>query len=505
MPMQRRPNILLLCTDQQRYDTLGCTGSPTAQTPNLDGLAREGTLFDNCYVQNPICSPSRASLFTGKYPRNHGLWANGVSLPANNRLFTRALADAGYDCGMIGKQHLSACQDWRTEPRLDDGYRVFEWAHDPIHRSPQNSYLAWLRATYPAIHDAAFGSPVAGSSSDVGNKARGATPMNVVPVEAHFSHWVADRAIDFIAEPGRPAGKPFFLIANFFDPHHPFGAPADYRGRFNAEAIPPPIGRDRELDGKPAAQRDYSRSSYAGMAPGYLDYEAAEIQELRAAYHAMIALVDDEVGRVLAALADAGLAEDTLVVFTSDHGEMLGDHQMLLKGPMMYDSCTKVPLIMRWPGQVQAGQRRPELVQWIDLTSTFLEAAGSHGLPAAQGASLLALASGGDQGDWRCWAMCEYRDSGHPGSDLATTDPRSAGVHTTMLRWADWKLVIWHGRPALDRERDGELYHLATDPDELFNLFHDPAQAGQKELMMARLLDVLDATEDRSQPRVAAW
>ena len=218
----------------------------------------------------------------------------------------------------------------------------------------------------------------------------------------------------------------------------------------------------------------------------------------------MIALVDDEVGRVLAALDQSGRAQDTLVVFTSDHGEMLGDHQMLLKGPMLYDCCTRVPLILRWPGHVPSGQRRTELVQWIDLTSTFLAAAGSRGLPAAQGASLLGLAAGQAEG-WREWALGEYRDSGHPGSDLALVDPRFAGVHTTMLRWGEWKLVVWHGRPAVDRERDGELYCLAADPDELSNLFHDPAFRDQRDLMVARLLDVLDATEDRSPPRVAAW
>jgi len=504
MPISKRPNILLLCTDQQRYDTLGCTGSPVAQTPRLDLLAGKGTLFETCYVQNPICSPSRASLFTGQYVRNHGLWANGVSLPPHDRMFTRALADAGYDCGMIGKQHLAACQDWRTEPRQDDACRVFEWAHDPIHRSPQNSYLAWLRQSFPAIHDQVFGGRRNPGGSEAGNKARGATPMNVVPAEAHFSHWVADRTIAFLSDPARRNDQPFFLIANFFDPHHPFGAPEPYRARFDADRIPPPVGRPGELAGKPAVQRDYSEASYGGAAPGFLDYAPEEIRELRAAYHAMIALVDDEVGRVLDALDSAGLAEDTLVIFTSDHGEMLGDHQILLKGPMMYDCCTRVPLILRWPGQVREGQRRRELVQWIDLTSTILDAAGCRGLPRAQGASLLGLAAGRDE-PWREWALCEYRDSGHPGDGTAPGEINRAGVHTTMLRWENWKLVVWHGRPSVDRDRDGELYDLDSDPDELDNLFHDPSHRERRELMLARLIDVTEATEDRSAPRVAAW
>lgn len=499
-----RPNILVMCTDQQRYDTLGCTGNPHAQTPNLDALAAAGAVFEACYVQNTICSPSRASLFTGQYVHNHGLWANGVALPPHARMFTRALADAGYDCGTIGKQHLSACQGGENEPRHDDGLRVFEWAHDPIHPAPGNAYAAWLRDRFPVVHDQVFGGVAAGP--EAGNQARGATAANVVPPEAHFSHWVAERAVAFINDPVRPTGQPFFLLANFFDPHHPFGAPAAYRGRFDAISIPGPVGSVMELATKPAVQAEYSRASYGGAAPGFQDYSGQEVMELRAAYHAMVALVDTAVGCILGALQEAGLAQNTLVVFTSDHGEMLGDHGILLKGPMMYDCCTRVPLVMRWPGRVRAGLRCPELVQWIDLTSTIMDAAliDPAGLPRAQGTSLLDLAAGYDVA-WRPWALSEYRDSGHPGGGTEPAQPNPRGVHTTMLRWENWKLVVWHGRPAVDRDRDGELYDLAEDPDELVNLFRSSEHRERRALMMARLLDVLEATEDRSEPRVAAW
>jgi len=163
MTSQTPPNILLICSDQQRYDTLGASGNPHVRTPALDRLAGEGVLFENCYVQNPVCAPSRASLMTGRYVHSHGLWANGVSLPERERLFTRALADAGYDCGLIGKLHLSACEDGRIEVRHDDGFRTFRWAHDPYPGSAENRYHQWLRATRPDLYDAAVdpGSPVA--------------------------------------------------------------------------------------------------------------------------------------------------------------------------------------------------------------------------------------------------------------------------------------------------------------------------------------------------------
>ena len=161
MPSARQPvfsmdkvqkNILVLMTDQQRFDSLGCYGNMHAQTPNLDRLAARGALFKSCYVQNPICSPSRATYATGLYPRNHGLWANGVTLPGGLPLLSKALANAGYDCGMAGKQHLAPVAGREQEPRLDDGYRVYRWSHSPNHPSPFNSYQNWLRLHHPDVY-----------------------------------------------------------------------------------------------------------------------------------------------------------------------------------------------------------------------------------------------------------------------------------------------------------------------------------------------------------------
>jgi len=433
-----RPNILFICTDQQRGDSLSCTGASWAVTPNLDKLASEGALFRNCYVQNPVCCPSRASLFTGKYVANHGLYANGVPLPAHQKLFTRTLADAGYDCGMIGKQHLSPCDSWQTEPRQDDGYRVFEWAHGPNHRAVENDYHRWLRKSCPAIYESIFPDKGANEDTEFGNRAKSGTQIDRVPKEAHYSHWVAERAIDFIQHPRQT--KPFCLVANFFDPHHPFGAPQEFRDQINADDIPAPNTTADELDHKPAPHRAYSEKSYSGTAPGFQDYSADEIKEIRAQYWAMIALVDHEVGRILAALERSGLVDDTLVVFTSDHGEMLGNHQQLLKGPQLYDDLTRVPLIARWPGVIDSATEIEQPVQWVDLPATLLDASGCAKGHGVQGESLLPLATGKST-NWRQWAISEYRYSGF------ATDPL---LMTTMLRYNEWKLIVWHGSPATD-------------------------------------------------------
>jgi arylsulfatase A-like enzyme len=468
-----RPNILLLCTDQQRYDALGAAGNPHVHTPNLDRLASQGARFTNCYAQSPICGPSRASLMTGRYPRNHGLWANGVDMDPSEHLFTRALADAGYDCGLAGKLHLGSAYAGRIEPRLDDGFRVFRWAHDPYLRSPANAYHTWLRDHHRDLYESA-----------VVQRTRS---IDGLPQEAHYSHWVAEEAIEFLQHTRVP-DAPFCFVANFF------------RGLYDSGSLPAPITVDGELDTKPPIYQQESARSYAGHAPGFAEHSAEQIQEIKAQYYAMVSLVDAEVGRILDVLEAEGLAEDTLVVFSSDHGEMLGDHQMLLKGPMLFDCSVRVPLLIRWPGNVPAGTVREELVEWIDLSRTLLAAAGDPPFPRAQGRDLALLWGDGDGADGgfddRDWVLSEYRDGCY------AYDPP---VHTTMVRHGDWKIVVHHGAPASDRARTGELYDLASDPQELTNLWDAPEAKEQRRAMQDFLLDVLVATEDRSRPRLAPF
>ncbi|MBI1295778.1 sulfatase-like hydrolase/transferase [bacterium] len=486
--MASRPNILFICTDQQRFDSLGCYGNVHVQTPTIDKLAEDGVLFEQCYVQSPVCSPSRASLLTGQYVHAHGLWANGVALPDHAQIFSKALADDGYDCGLIGKWHQAACFQGRTEPRRDDGFRFFQWAHDPTHGSPENQYHRWLETEHPELYAEAI-------RHGTGRQGHKTVPFDTMPTEAHYSHWVAEKSIEFL-EDERNDDTPFFLWVNFFDPHHPFIAPQEYLDRYDPSMLPAPVGYPGELESKPEIQRQASQKSYGGHASGFTEHAAAEIQEIIAAYYAMMSLIDDEVARILARLQALGLDENTLVIFTSDHGEMLGDHQLLLKGPMLYEAAVRVPLILRWPGHLPAGERRDDLVQWIDLNPTMLDAAGVDPLPGNQAQSLLPLARGDEDASSRGWALCEYRDSGHP---------YQPPVHTTMLRTGQYKLIVNHGAPATARPREGELYDLAADPNELRNLWADPAHREVRTELQEMLLDVLVATEDRGQVREAYW
>ncbi len=485
---KKRPNVLLICTDQQRFDALGCYGNARIKTPHIDNLAAEGVLFERCYVQSPVCGPSRASLLTGQYVHNHGLWANGVALPEHKRLFTQNLADVGYDCGLIGKSHLAACFQGRTEPRRDDGFRTFKWAHDPSHGSPENHYHRWLEARFPELYARAM-------ENGPGRQGHNTVPFDTMPTEAHYSRWVGEESSRFLREERDPE-RPFFFMANFFDPHHPFVAPEEYLDRYDPAALPPPIGGPELLADRPPILTEAHHGSYAGHARGFADHSPEEIQNIIAAYYAMVTLIDDEVGRILSTVSELDLEQETLVIFTSDHGEMLGDYGLLLKGPMFYDGAVRVPLILRWPGQLPAGERRSQIVEWLDLGATVLDATATPPLAGDQGISLLPIARGDEEAPSRGWALTEYRNSGHP------YDPP---VQATMLRQERYKLVVHHGEPATDRKRCGELYDMDADPQELHNLWDDPNHLEIRRELEAALLDTLVATEDRSQPRQAFW
>ncbi|MFC7620825.1 sulfatase-like hydrolase/transferase [Microlunatus sp. GCM10028923] len=486
--MARRPNIVIICTDQHRFDAVSTHPGSAAVTPHLERLAADGAVFDHCYSPSPVCAPARASMLTGQYPSSHGLWANGVTLPADASLVSRELAEAGYRTGLIGKLHLAAAFQGRTEERIEDGFEYRRWAHDPFHGSPDNAYHQWLRDRFPELWQAAVGDVV---TPDQEGFVHADTAFDAMPTEAHYSTWVAEEATEFLQADDE---RPFFLVANLFDPHHPFVAPEEYLARFPAGSVPPPVGGLDELATKPAFQTESSGCSYAGHGPSFTDFDAAGIDEIRRTYQAMVTLADESIGKIIEVLDQDRFKADTLVIFTSDHGELLGDHAMLLKGPMMYDIAVRVPMIMRWPDQVPAGRRVASQVGLHDVARTLRAAAALPEQPADQGIDLVAVADGRAEG--RDWSLSQYRDSGYP-----NTPP----VHSTMLRSGSYKIILWHGDPADGRESEGELYDLAADPDELINLWQEPEHLATRARLLQQLVDTSVAVEDRSAPRVAPW
>ncbi|MBM4080015.1 MAG: sulfatase, partial [Planctomycetes bacterium] len=358
-----QPNILWICTDQQRYDTIAALGNRHIRTPHLDKLVSESVTFTHAFAQNTVCTPSRASFLTGRYPRTTRTRQNGQNIPADEVLVTKMLADAGYDCGLAGKLHLSACEPRHCktrERRIDDGYRVFQWSHHPNPDWPENDYIKWLQAKGVQWKDVYEGP-----------KGRPAYPG--VPAPLHQTTWCFEKAMEFIAEPRR---GPWLMSINCFDPHHPFDPPKEYLDRYDPDALPPPKYRPGELDAKPHFQRIDHQGAYGGKGMSFAKLTPRQHREVIAAYYAMIEQIDDQVGRILRFLDDTGQRQNTLVIFMTDHGEMLGDHGIYLKGPYLYDCAVRVPLILSWSGHFQAGLRSDALVELVDLVPTLLEALG---------------------------------------------------------------------------------------------------------------------------------
>lgn len=442
-----RPNILVLMTDQQRYDSLGCYGVDWVKTPNLDRLASQGVIFDNYYATNPICAPSRASLFTGKHLPGHGVYKLHDILPEDEVCFTRRLQQRGYHTALFGKMHVSGriYEEARRHP--NDGFDVYEWCMEAMLSmdSPLNGYAPWLKEQDPAFHDRL--------------KAEGRKLLHH-PRELHMTHWAAERTIDYIRR--SPKDRPFFCKMSVFDPHNPYeDYPLEMLELVDEKGIPRPVERPKG-EKRPQGILRERNHSYLG---GFDKFDQDDFHKMRLGYFASLALFDLEVGRVLEALEQSGFADNTLVIVTSDHGDMLGDQELLVKGAFFYDPCVKIPLILRWPGRIPAGRRSAELVQIHDLAATSLAAAGfsrdelDRWMPESTD---LRPVANGEKGHEE--AVCCYRNSGICDQGTAWDPP----IHCTMFRDERFKLNVYHG------ERFGELYDMLEDPRELNNLWDHP-------------------------------
>ncbi|MBI1374349.1 MAG: sulfatase-like hydrolase/transferase [Phycisphaera sp.] len=479
------PNILWICTDQQRYDTIGALGQPLVRTPHIDKLIGEGVTFDRAYCQSPVCTPSRASFLTGRYPRTTRCRQNGQSMPATERLVPRELADRGYVCGLAGKLHLASASAGKIEPRIDDGYadEHFHWSHHPQDDwGHANAYIEWL-ASRGHTWDELYGPAISPWVYDG------------IPAEHHQTTWCAEQTSAFIREMGARGGghvrqAPWMFSVNIYAPHHPFDPPREYLDRYLARnplhTIPLPRTRPGELDSKTTFMRADHHTARDGIATYTVDQMSDDDKRLiTAAYHAMCEHIDDAVGTMLAALDESGQRDNTLVIFMSDHGELLGDHDVYLKGPHFFEPSVHVPLTMRWPGRFREGLRVDGLVELVDLAPTLLNAAEIDTPEAMQGRSLLPICTGdADPSHHRDHVFCEYYNAW-----------QHKDAYGTMLRTADHKIVVYHGTD------QGELYDLRADPDEFDNLWDDAAHAETKVRLMKACFDASVFTMDPTPVR----
>ncbi len=469
--MNSPPNVLWICTDQQRHDTINALGNPHARTPHLDRFIGQGVSFDNAFCQSPVCAPSRASFLTGRYPRATRCRQNGQSIPPDEILVSKIFSDAGYRCGLAGKLHLASCSDGKVEDRTADGYHDFHWSHHPQPDWPENAYTQWLEEKGTSW-DEIYGPKI--------------TPYvySGAPAELHQTTWCAEKTVEFIRANQE---RPWFFSFNCFDPHHPFDPPPEYLERYDFDQMPLPKNHPEEE----AQQTSYQKKDreWAHDSPGEFHTSAMSTEDHRQVYAAnlaMVELIDDQFGRILAALEETGQAENTFVVFMSDHGEMLGDHGIYFKGPHFYDCATRVPLVVRWPeGSVRSNLRAGGLVELLDLAPTMLEAAGLEIPSRMQGNSLLPVLRGeSDPSRIRERVYSEYYNSW-----------THKDAYGTMLRTETEKIVVYHGTD------QGELYDLAADPDEFHNLWDVTEEKDRKLRLMKACFDASVLTMDPDPPR----
>ncbi len=452
-PMKHRtemPNILWICTDQQRYDTIHALGNQHIRTPNLDRLVETGVAFTYAHCQGPICTSSRGSFLTGRYPRPIRSCCNGNDKWENAApLITKTLADVGYDCGLAGKLHLSAAYG-RVEKRPDDGYRVFHWSHHPTDSWPEgHAYEEWL------------------NSKDTGHT-KLKRKYGYIPPEYHQTTWCTDRAIDFIKE--KRTG-PWLFSLNCFDPHPPLDPPKQYLDRFDIDSLPEPPFAPSDIEEQKRLRDVYFQS-------GPKQYKGREGKTLLAKYWAMIELIDDNIGRLIKTLEETGQRQNTLVIFTSDHGNMVGHHGLLAKGCRFYEGLVRVPLIFSMPGLVQQNTRNKALVGLVDITPTLLELAGLPADERMHGKSLVRQLTGMDSPDQhRDYVYSTYTNTLAYGEK----DRKSYG---TMIRTRRYKLVNYHGHGT------GELFDMEKDPGEFHNLWDDPDHQRIKMDLMIQSYDL---------------
>ncbi|MBN9031923.1 MAG: alkaline phosphatase family protein [Rhizobiales bacterium] len=501
--MSTAKNVLFIMCDQLRYDYLSCAGHPSLSTPNIDRLAARGVRFSNCYVQSTVCGPSRMSAYTGRYMRSHGSTQNGIPLRVGEPTIGDHLREIGVRSALIGKTHMVADQEGMQRLGIDPasiiGVHVAQCGFEPYERDdglhpsteydPDPAYDRYLRdlgfdADNPWEHYANSG------EGDDGEDFNGwllthADKAARIPEEHSETPYMTCRAMRFIEE-AEEKGERWCAHLSYIKPHWPYIVPAPYHALYGAADVKPPVRSEAERVDPHPVLAAFQAERYS------VNFSRDEVREkVIPAYMGLIKQIDDQMGVLFEFLESRGLFENTLIVFTSDHGDYLGDHWLGEKY-MFHDVSVKVPMIVYDPSRqadATRGTVRDELVEMIDMAPTFLDFLGGEAKPhILEGRSLLPLLRGGRERPWRSFAVSEYDYAGDRARlalDLPVTDCR-----LFMITDGHYKLVTGPQVPPM-------LFDLASDPDELTDLGRDPAMAGVIERLEAALTDWLQKPANR--------
>lgn len=492
---RRRPNILLIMSDQHRADIMGCSGDPLVRTPHMDQLAEEGIRFDRAYCQGPLCMPSRASLLTERYVRDHGVTQNRWDTPTELPTFVQAIAEAGYHTSCIGKMHLwvhgrGGADGRRTRhvrERIDQMHTygfdepietagklatvnlASEYSDHLVERGLYDTYREWVAARMYSPHTI--------NGRRIERLPLWSTGSNPVSGRDYIDTWVGDRVVKWIE--GYDRSEPFFQWVGFPGPHDPWDAPEEYVDLYRDVEMPVPgslLRPELTAEGPFREFLDYFLNVYSDSSNLTDDV----IAEIRRYYYGNLTAIDESIGGILDALERRGLLDDTWVIYTSDHGEMMGEHRMLSK-MVPFEPAVKVPLIIRPPGDCDP-RVVTELVEHFDLSASIRDMAGAGGDPSFEGRSLLGWTQGGT------------------GFSRSVAFSESYGVG--MARTSSHKLVFVE-----DSHEPVQLFDLDADPTEDTNLVHDTAHRGVRDHVMETLVEpFLGASPGGRAPRrTPAW
>ncbi len=395
-------NLLMITTDEQRFDTLGCNNNPYIKTPNLDRLAKEGINFINHTCSSPICTPSRASILTGQYCRTHGAWDVGYTLKHPKGL-AGWLSKNGYECGIFGKAHFEPELSNFVENMNHDekyyGFSEFKLTEDNL----IGEYLNWMKDHHPDHYQNALKLGNESTSApyvDYGQPLRDEGHIKAVftselPENLHQTAWISDKTIDFLKE---HAGKkkPFFAWCSYVDPHHPWTPPEPFASMYDLKNLPLPQRKEGEEKYLP------SFYFYAKNLPD------SELQRMCAAYYGMISHIDHHIGRIIKYLEEINQLENTIIIFTSDHGDYNGDHGLIRKAIFMFDNILKVPFLIRLPNKKHARTIYKGNTQHEDIVPSLFEYLNIPIPEELQGESFTSVLSNGVNGKSREYSYFEY-------------------------------------------------------------------------------------------------
>ncbi|KQX49248.1 sulfatase family protein [Paenibacillus sp. Root444D2] len=498
-----KPNILLITSDQQHWNTIGAFNEEI-HTPNLNRLVREGTTFTRAYCPNPTCTPTRASIITGMYPSQHGAWTLGTKLLEDRHTVGEDFNRNGYQTALIGKAHFQPLRSTEEYPSLEaypllqdlDKWRKFNgpfygFDHVELARNHTNEahvgqhYAIWMEEKGCKNWRDYFLPPTGTMDNSILHK----WP---IPEEFHYNTWIAERS-NALLEQYKENNEPFFLWSSFFDPHPDYLVPEPWDTMYDPDQLTIPGITPGEHDRNPphfrmTQEENPDFSAWRETGQGIHGYQSHSMQspderkKLVATYYGMISCMDKYIGNILDKLDELGLADNTIVVFTTDHGHFFGQHGLQYKGGFHYEDLIKLPFIVRYPAHVPEGRISPAIQSLVDLAPTLLSLS-SIPIPSAMTGVDQSGVWLGTQSEARKHAICEFRH-----------EPTT--IHQKTYVDERYKITIYYNQTY------GEIFDLQEDPGELNNLWNEPQYAALKSELLLKYAWAELGKESMPMPRI---